>query len=149
MKLIKEIYHLKPYHTHISEENGDIGIVLKYKNRYYNGCALLAPEDEGFFSSKVGMTIALSRARQMILKDLIEDLQIRIKERELFIKEASGYGLKDADSNGCFLSTLRRNQNNLHRLKVQLEKEQRFLNDYLQGQDKAIATVKRMRKGQK
>lgn len=147
MKLIKSIYKA-PYKTNIYEDNF-ILIELPFQGVTYGGVAALHPDDKDFFSAKVGTTIALSRARTNCMREQVEKLQAQLKERELFLKEVSGFGEKDIDPDNLFWKNLQSYRRRIHILKVQIEKEEKNLREYLDGQTKAIASIKRVRnKGQ-
>ena len=67
---------------------------IKYNNRIYNGYAITHPDDEEFFSEKVGYSIALSRARIQILKDEKERLRQEYTDKMRLYNDVLGYGAK-------------------------------------------------------
>ena len=80
-------------------------VVIKYNNHTYNGCAITHPDDEEFFSEKIGYGIALSRARIQILKDEKERLRQEYIDKMRLYNDVLGYGAKkpeEIDPTGAF-----------------------------------------------
>ena len=146
MKLISAIYDAPVYITNYNENY--VGVAIFYDGHNWTGRAYLHPEDKDFYSPKVGRRIALSRARIKIMQYELKKMDEAIKQRELFYREVCGYGSKDymeVDPTGSFRKNITRNKLRYEELLKKKEYEVRHLKNYLEGQRKAIATVKRMR----
>lgn len=147
IKLVKAIYEVKPQACYFE----DIGVVLvffEYNGRRYIGDAALHHEDKDFYSKKVGYNIALSKARQEVLKDeYIRELN-KLNEKKNFYNEVLGFGSKEAsdiDPTGSFKKNLVRSQRRVSDIAEVLKNERKYLQKYLEGHAKAIASVKKLR----
>ena len=125
-----------------------------YNGQWYRGEARLHPEDENFFSEKVGKTIALSRARQQALKEVLHEATVIADIKYQMYQEITGYGSKapaEVDPTGAMLLNTQRALLRVKTLKEQLLNEQANLSEYLQDQVKALRIVKKIRseKGQR
>lgn len=142
--IIKTIYNLEPE----CEAYNDIGVCkvyLTFQGERYCGTAQLAPEDSDFFSEKVGLNIALSRARIVLLKDLIKQTKIAANIKYQMYQEAIEYGKKSpgaVDPTEAFLKKAIKAQTKYDLLRHALKKEQRFLAGYLENQDKMVERVR-------
>ena len=87
--IINTIYKLEPV---IEINNTTCVAKLIFNNKEYIGEANLNPKDEEFFSEKVGLNIALSRARILLLKDYYSRQDTEYKCLEKAYNEAILYG---------------------------------------------------------
>ena len=124
-------------------------IVIKYNNRTYHGCAIAHPDDEEFFSEKVGYSIALSRARIQILKDEKERLRQEYTDKMRLYNDVLGYGVKkseEIDPTGAFRKNIDKTLHRYFTITEALKEEQEGLKTYLEGQNTFIEKLKAYRK---
>lgn len=62
MSILKAL-NRTPVHFLVEEGPREVHAFMRYNNQVYYGVAKCHPEDEDFFSEKVGKTIASSRVR--------------------------------------------------------------------------------------
>lgn len=124
-------------------------VVIKYNNRTYDGCAITHPDDEEFFSEKVGYSIALSRARIQILKDEKERLRQEYINKMRLYNDVLGYGAKkpeEIDPTGAFKKNIDKTLHRYFTIIEALKEEQEGLKTYLEGQNTFIEKLKAYRK---
>lgn len=124
-------------------------VVIKYNNRTYHGCAITHPDDEEFFSEKVGYGIALSRARIQILKDEKERLRQEYIDKMRLYNDVLGYGAKkpeEIDPTGAFKKNIDKTLHRYFTITEALKEEQEGLKTYLEGQNTFIEKLKAYRK---
>ncbi len=146
--MIKTIYELDPISYNVDEETGECSVILKYQNKEYTGIAHARPEDMILFSEKVGLNIALRRARIAIFKDkYLEAQQIATIKNQMY-QETIDFGHRDTaevDPTGAFLSKVVNAQKRALALKQALIIERESLNTYLQGLRQVFTTIKAKR----
>lgn len=145
--MIKTIYSLEPSYE-VNELAGLCTVILTFQNKRYVGTAQISPEDRDFFSQKIGLNIATSRAIIKILKDKYEESKLIANARDSMLREAIEYGKKElieVDPTGAFLMKVIKANKNALRLKKALKQEQKRLNQYIVDVDKTIKTIKRNR----
>lgn len=142
--MIKTIYNLEPTYR-VYPDVGICKIWLTFQGKTYCGTAQLSPADKDFFSEKVGLNIALSRARIKLLKDMTKQAKyIFIIKKQMWL-EATEYGklsLNEVDPKYVFLHKVGKADSNYNNLLHALRKEKAYLNKYLQEQDKMVERVK-------
>lgn len=146
--LLKTIYHLEPSNIHIDEEAGYCSLILKYNNIKYLGIALCSPQDQDFFSEKVGLNIALSRARIKLLQDVIYDAKLEFHHRSQMYYEVCNNNSDlepNPDPYDLFFNNVIKSEQRFNKLKEALKQEKKYLNDYLQKQKKFIESIKKIR----
>ena len=124
-------------------------VVIKYNNRTYDGLAITHPDDEEFFSEKVGYSIALSRARIQILKDEKERLRQEYTDKMRLYNDVLGYGAKkseEIDPTGAFRKNIDKTLHRYFTIAEVLKEEQEGLKTYLEGQNTFIEKLKAYRK---
>lgn len=124
-------------------------VVIKYNNRTYDGRAITHPDDEEFFSEKVGYSIALSRARIQILKDEKERLRQEYIDKMRLYNDVLGYGAKkseEIDPTGAFKKNIDKTLHRYFTITEALKEEQEGLKAYLEGQNTFIEKLKAYRK---
>lgn len=124
-------------------------VVIKYNNHTYNGCAITHPDDEEFFSEKIGYGIALSRARIQILKDEKERLRQEYIDKMRLYNDVLGYGAKkpeEIDPTGAFRKNIDKTLHRYFTIVEVLKAEQEGLKTYLEGQNTFIEKLKAYRK---
>lgn len=124
-------------------------IVIKYNNRTYSGCAVTHPDDEEFFSEKIGYSIALSRARIQILKDEKKRLRQEYTDKMRLYNDVLGYGAKKSDEidpTGAFKKNIDKTLHRYFTVAEVLKEEQEGLKTYLEGQNTFIEKLKAYRK---
>lgn len=124
-------------------------IVIKYNNRNYHGCAITHPDDQEFFSEKVGYSIAVSRARIQILKDEKERLRQEYIDKMRLYNDVLGYGAKkseELDPTGAFKKNIDKTLHRYFTVAEVLKEEQEGLKTYLEGQNTFIEKLKAYRK---
>ena len=122
---------------------------IKYNNRTYSGYATTHPDDEEFFSEKVGYSIALSRARIQILKDEKERLRQEYIDKMRLYNDVLGYGAKkseEIDPTGAFKKNIDKTLHRYFTITEALKEEQEGLKTYLEGQNTFIEKLKAYRK---
>ena len=149
MSAVKAIYQApREFDIYTDDYCSTVSATIFYGGRFYMGTAFLHPEDEDFFSEKVGKTIALSRARQEALKVAINEAQVIAKIKYQLYQEVIAYGSKssaEVDPTGAFLTNVNRALNRVDFLKKALASEQDSLAAYLKDHKSALDTVKAMR----
>lgn len=152
MSVVSAIYDTLVDWVEANENTGTVTASLTFNGHTCTGSAFLHPEDKDFFSYKVGRQIATSRARIEILKIEVNKAQQTFNNKTTFYQEVLGFGSKtpaDVDPTGAFSRNVMRAGRRLDSLKDALENEEANLRNYLEGQAKAIASIKRFRsKGQ-
>lgn len=149
IKVAKAIYNAPLYSTYYDPDNGNTIIWIKYENHIFQGDASLHKDDEGFYSQKIGYNIALSRARQKALTWALGREVTRYDMKNIFYQEVLGYGRKESaeiDPTGAFKRNLERSQSRIAALEKIIKDEKKWLTGYLVGQDKALESVKRLRR---
>ena len=147
MSAIKAIYKAEKQFV-VDDISSIIHAHIFYNGQWYRGEARLHPEDENFFSEKVGKTIALSRARQQALKEVLHEATVIADIKYQMYQEVTAYGSKapaEVDPTGAMLLNTQRALLKVQTLKEQLLDEQANLNEYLKDHAKALRVVKRMR----
>lgn len=142
--MIKTIYSLEPKYE-VNEDFGICVVTLHFQGKKYSGIAEVSPADEDFFSEKVGLNIALSRARIKILKAMTKKAKLIADIKYQMYQEAGKYGAMpslEIDPTGNFKSKVVKAQNNYKRLQKALKIEKQYLNTYLTNQDKMVERVK-------
>lgn len=145
--MIKSIYKAEPTYF-VYPECGQCIVYIQVQGKNYHGIALLAPEDKDFFSEKVGLNIALSRARINALKDLVKQNRNTANIRYQMYQEAIHYGQKspeEVDPTGEFLISITKAQNRKNQAKVALKTEKIKLDNYLKDQNDMVRKIKRIR----
>ena len=153
MSAIKAIYKAEKQFV-VDDISSTIYAHIFYNGQWYQGEARLHPEDKNFFSEKVGKTIALSRARQRALKEVLREATVIANIKYQMYQEITAYGSKapaEVDPTGAMLLNTQRALLRVKTLKEQLLNEQANLSEYLQDQAKALRIVKKIRseKGQR
>lgn len=142
--MLKAIYDLEPtYEVH--EDCGICLVWLTYNGKKYKGIAEVSPDDENFFSEKVGLNIALSRARIKLLKDAVKQARIVADIKYQIYREATEYGKippAQVDPTGAFLKKALKAEQKYHNLRNALRKEKAYLNKYLENQDRMVEYIK-------
>lgn len=149
IKIAKAIYNAKLHNSYYDENDGTTIIQIKYENHIFEGKAKLHQEDEGFYSKKVGYNIALSKARQQGLKWALKKEITRYNIKQAFYQEVLSYGQKESaeiDPIGAFKHNLKRSEARITAIKKIIKNEEKQLNEYLIAQDKALESIKRMRR---
>ena len=150
--MIKTIYQLEPIVYSADATTGECSLTLKYQNKEYTGTAHTRPEDMILFSEKVGLNIALCRARIAIFKDKYLEAKEIAKIKNQMYQEAIDFGRKDAaevDPTGAFLSKVINAQKHALSLKQALDTEYQSLNTYLLGMKQIFSTIKSKRDANK
>ncbi len=142
--MIKTIYDLEPT-CKVYPNVGVCQVQITFRGKTYKGLAELSPEDKDFFSEKVGLNIALSRARINLLKDLKNQAKIVANTKYQMYQEAIEYGRKqpaEIDPTASFLKKVLKAQAHYHSLQYALKREKKYLAKYLENQDKMVERVK-------
>ena len=148
MKLVKAIYSAPINTLKYHEDTGITIVTIKYENTYYSGIAWLSELDKDFYSKKVGYNIALSKARIKALQYYYEQEKKKYEQRYQFFQEVLGHGAKklaEIDPTSAFSRNLMQLQYRVAAIKEALEKEKTLLRKYVEGQNKAVESVKRFR----
>lgn len=142
--MLKTIYSLTPTYR-VYPDTGICLIWLTFNKKTYAGRAELSPEDKDFFSEKVGLNIALSRARISLLKDLVaQQKQIADTRMQMYL-EATNYNKNKrdiVDPTGAFLTKANKAQIKYETLKSALKKEKKYLNKYIENQSRMVEIIK-------
>lgn len=147
MSIVKAIYNVKPeYYSYSADGGYQTVATIRYNGRTYIGYSFVHPDDEDFASTRVGKNIALSRARTKAMENELRKEQsgyVYKKQlyNEIFLDVKSDYSER---ANNLLIQTERRCKN----LRVAIKKEKHNLNKYLQGQAKAIESIRRFRSKQ-
>lgn len=149
MNLIKAIYNAPIITKDYDESIGTTKIEIRYENRTFRGWAALSPEDKEFYSKKVGYNIALSKARINALEYYCKQEEKKYKQRFVFLQEVLGYGKKELaeiDPTNAFSRGVMHCKSRVVALEAAAAKEKEVLKKYIEGQDKAIVSIKNYRK---
>lgn len=147
MSLIKTINNIDPKFN-VDELAGTVTAIFPYNGKKYIGVAKIHPEDQDYFSSYVGCTIALSRAKRKLLKAELDKVKKELQIKEQMYKEVSNYGRiseEITDPNGAFYMNLLRCRERETMLKRAYQKEKADLALYLKMQDETIKSFKRLK----
>lgn len=153
--VVKTIYKIEPKIT-VHEQLGTCQAILEYENKLFIGNAWLSHKDIDFFSEKVGLNIALSRARIQLLKYVlnkaITNYNIRNQMYREVINNATSltftelYSVEDSvDPTGRFSKNVIQAEKNVKRIRDALKKEEKGLRFYIQSQDNFIKSIKKRR----
>lgn len=139
MNIVKAIY--KAPILQIESYFNTTSVSIKYNGRLYTGYAYLNEEEDfNFFSEKVGKNIALSRARTKAMKTELEREKNSYREVNNFFNLKPNL-LRDEDHK----SLLNRKKWRCESLRTAIKNEKHNLNKYLEGQDRAIKSIKKIR----
>ena len=145
MSIISAIYKAPVKAVAVSEINGEVVVLIDFNGKLYEGVATLHPEDEGFFSERVGKNIAKSRARLTIFQDAIAEAKKIDEVKGRMIKELAtiiGCDWEKIDPTGLVYQNYIKSTLNLENLRYAYKQEKRKLNNYLEGQDRMVDSVK-------
>lgn len=152
MSIVSAIYDTLVDWVEADEENGMVTVALTYNGTQYIGSSYLHPSDKDFFSYKVGRQIATSRARTKALKTEANKAKQVYDNKYTFYQEVTGFGSRtpaEIDPTGVLLRNVMRAQRRADYLKNAVAREETNLRNYLEGQAKAIASIKRFREKNK
>lgn len=140
MSIVNAIYNAPIIRKAYCDIEGTTHIVIKYNGKYYGGWARTNDSDKEFFSKKVGRNIALSRARLNAMKAELKRCDIEYRERKIFT------GLRTDLSKDLEMKILvDRSKWRCESLRDAIKREKNNLRKYIDGQDRAIQSVKKMR----
>lgn len=145
MSIISAIYKAPVKAVAVSEAIGSVVVLINFNGKLYEGVAVLHPEDEGFFSERVGKNIAKSRARLAIFKDAITETKQNHTAKFRMMKElqtTTGYAWSELDPTGKIYQNIVSSAVRLEKLRYAYKEEKKKLNNYLEGQDRAVDSVK-------
>lgn len=148
MSAVSAIYNAPIVARAILPDSGEVAIIIKYQGRFYNGEALLHPQDKDFFSEKVGSAIALSRARIEALKDVLQETQLEALYKQKMWFEVTKFGnsaTTDFDPTGYFLQNVTKTTRRVKQLEEALKKEQAALANYITNHGKALQSIQKHR----
>lgn len=153
MSIVTAIYKAPVIRSSFRNDIGETSVVIKYNGKNYWGRAILHIEDKDFYSSKVGRHIAISRARINAMKAELKREEYNYKICDKFFYETFSSGRVDpsdkivySDELAYALSTkIERMENRCKNLRTAIKREQNSLKLYIEGQEKAITSVKKMR----
>lgn len=152
MSIVSAIYKAPVIRKSYRDDIGETSVVIRYNGKNYRGKAILHIDDRDFYSSKVGRTIALSRARISAMKAELkrEELNLKINKaffydtihsKDLSLDELIGHDYVTE----LLLDTLNRMTTRCNNLRAAINLEKQYLATYIKGQEKAVKTVKRFR----
>lgn len=148
MSVVTAIYNAPIANKIIDVTHNTVQVNINYNGKSYIGIARLHPNDKDFFSRKVGYNIALSRARLSAMKAELKAARIELNRRYDFYQEIIGYGKfspAEVDPTGRVYYGITRLFQRTTQLKKAIKKEENSLRMYLQGQQKAIKSIKQFR----
>lgn len=148
MNLVKAIYKAPVITKDYDESIGTTKVEIRYENKIFRGWAALSPEDEGFYSKKVGYNIALSKARITALEYYHKQEEKKYKQRFIFLQEVLNFGKKELaeiDPTSAFSRNIMHCKSRVAALEAAAAKEKEILKKYIEGQNKAIESVRRFR----
>jgi hypothetical protein len=149
MSIATAIYKAPIVGKAVLPDAGEVSVIIQYNHRLYEGVALLHPEDQDFFSEKVGTNIALSRARIEALEDALIDLKTEAQVKAQMYLEVTRFGQEGDytffDPTDMFYQNQRKAQERAESLSRIIKKEKLILSKYLEGQARALESVKRFR----
>lgn len=140
MSIVNAIYKAPIVRKAYCDIEGTTHIVIKYNGKYYGGWACTNDSDKEFFSKKVGKNIALSRARLKAMKAELKRCDTEYRERKIFADLRTDL-LKDHEMS----LLINRSKWRCESLRLAIKREKNNLAKYIEGQDKAIQSVKKMR----
>lgn len=147
MSIIKTIYSLTPVDRSRCA-NREIVMTITYNGKVYSGIAYCHPDDKDFSSRKVGQRIALSRARLQLLKSERDKVNEEVHWKRRVYTEVTNHNFTTKDGTPKFPELARNYQkayDRLDRLNCAIKREEKSLKKYLEGLDKAIDSVTRLR----
>jgi hypothetical protein len=130
----------------VSQGSDSMIVAITYQNQDYWGWSSLHPDDKDFFSEKVGYNIAKSRARKKALKaeKIKIEKELRIK-KQLYSEIINQKNPAEVDPTGAMRHNIEHCEARLKALRSAISAEEVNFHNYLEGQAKAISSVKRMR----
>ena len=114
-------------------------VTITYDGKPFIGMSFCHTDDKEFCSSKVGYSIAYYRAVEQIFKYEIKQQQIRIATLRKVLSEYPHYA-------NFIESVIKKYQDTLNFHRNDLKRLHKSLNHYIEGQNRAIESVKRFRK---
>lgn len=153
MSAVTAIYKAPVVGKGIMPDAGEVSVIINYNGRLYQGVALLHPEDKDFFSEKVGYNIAISRARIEAMEDTLIDVKEEAKIKEQLLCEVTRFGEYQGaedmyDPTHMFRQNIIKALDRVDALKEAIKKEKKILHNYLEGQSRALDSIKRYRREQ-
>ena len=125
--------------SNYSYTDGFATYVIKYNNQKFKGEAVCHPEDKDFESSRVGLTIAESRANIQVLRHIREnELKPQLKAlNHLYanMKTSTYYNPASYEAK-MVRSQIRAIEKELAIINNEINDERRFIKDYIDGKDK-------------
>ena len=129
---MKSIYNIEPKYE-VDESLGKCTVFLYYNGKAYRGCATVKQEDRDFFSEKVGLNIALHRARIELLKDILLDTIKNIKAMTQMYQAATKFNKEESmtiDPTGRFKDIIIRFEKKEKKIRAMLKQEKTSLRKY-------------------
>lgn len=157
MSLIKRIFELEPVSHRTYEDYNLCDCELEFEGKKYYGYAECHPNDEAFFSEKVGLNIAVARARIKLLEDLAKKAKQVYDIKYQMYHEVAGFGTdvdvfgnQKVDPTDKFKINLENADYKYKRLKTIIKQEKTNLKEYIKIHDKMVKTLTHLRnKGKK
>lgn len=142
MSLIKSIYNAPMTYKY---DGIFSSVTIIYNGKKYYGAAVVHSNDKDFASEKVGLNIALSRARIKILEDMLVKTKQIADIKYQYYQEAINYGAVssfEVDPSGAFYNKVIKAKKSYYKIQNALHKEKSYLNKYLEDQSKVVERVK-------
>ena len=146
MSLHSAIMHLEPT---VETFDNDVSVKLTYNGHNYYGIAFCHEEDKGFFSEKVGATIAHYRAMIKIYDDEIKRAEVAAQVLWSAYKDVIYNSQEDGipvDPTNAFITRVSKAHDLVDRYKVQSASLCAQLREYLKNHEKCLESVRAQRK---
>lgn len=147
--IVDAIYKQDP-ETQVFE--GQCEVWLPFQGKRYHGKSYIHKDDKDFFSEKVGLNIALSRARISVLKDKYKEARQIAQYKNQMYQEALEFGRRDCaevDPTGAFKAKVDKANIQVKRLHDAIAAEQKGLSFYLKSLDEMMIAIRKQREKDK
>ena len=125
--------------SNYSYVDGFATYVIKYNNQEFKGEAVCHPEDKDFESSRVGLTIAESRANIQVLRHIRENElkpQLKVLNHLYANMKTSTHHNPASYEVRMLRSQIRAVEKELAIINNEINDERQFIKDYIDGKDK-------------
>lgn len=139
MSIVNAIYNAPVIRCSHFDDNFT-SVVIKYNGQTYKGMSYVHPDDREYFSKKVGRNIALSRARTKAMKAELKRCNVEYRERKIFANLRT-----DLNKDFEMQTLIDRSKWRCEDLRAAIKREKHNLYKYIQGQERAVQSVKRLR----
>lgn len=119
-------------------------VTIKIHGNYFTGNATCAPEDEEFYSPKIGKTLSHKRAMLNAMRHERECAKYRWQ----VLKKAYADAMQNQEEDDTiFKKSVHMAENRYHKYQRYVRELQQEITDYIQGQAKTFDSIRKQREG--